>query len=87
MYIFSRRIEGVAILHNSFDFYVFFGGFYLDKIGHVKGKGLNGYTTTKIISLKTRIADHISREPVKEPFLKCDSDICFDCIDIFASTN
>ena len=45
------------------------------------------YVGQTVRHLKTRIADHRSRGPVKEHFLKCDIDIRFDCIDILASTN
>ena len=45
------------------------------------------YVGQTVRHLKTRIADHRSRGPVKEHFLKCDIDISFDCIDILASTN
>ena len=45
------------------------------------------YVGQTVRHLKTRIADHRSRGPVKEHFLKCDSEISFEYIDILASTN
>jgi len=44
------------------------------------------YVGQTVPHLKTRISDHKSKVPVKEHFLKCDSEISFDYIDILAST-